>query len=70
MKNLKPNLMARNTLKYRRIDAERRAELRAAWNRPVVWPLLLVLALLVLALLPAVWGYRRHERMSALEAGR
>ncbi len=70
VKNLKPNLMARNTLKYRRIDAERRAELRAAWNRPVVWPLLLVLALLVLALLPAVWGYRRHERMSALEAGR
>ena len=67
VKNVKPNLMARNTLKYRRIDAERRAELRAAWNRPVVWPLLVFLGLLVLALLPAIRGYRRHEHMSALE---
>ena len=64
--NLKPNLMANNTLKYRRLDPELRQRLRAAWNRPVLWPLWLGLGLLVLGAVPAIRGYRRRERERAL----
>ena len=38
--NSKPNLMANNTLKYRRIDPALRSSMQAQWNRPVRWPLL------------------------------
>ncbi len=66
-KNAKPNLMARNTLKYRRIDAELRAGKRAEWNRPVRWPLVAMAIVLLLVIIPAVIGYKRRERLSALE---
>jgi ABC-type oligopeptide transport system substrate-binding subunit len=64
--NAKPNLMANNTLKYRRIDPDLRARRRAEWNRPVWWPLLLVGAVLLLSALPAWRTYRRRERSTAL----
>jgi peptide/nickel transport system substrate-binding protein len=66
--NDKPNTMARNNMKYLRIDPQRRAELRAAWNRPVLWPLGLIVAVLVILSLPAVVSYRRRERMAARPA--
>src|SRR5690606_2863425 len=37
--NVKPNKMARNTLKYRTVDAALREQKRKEWNRPVRWPL-------------------------------
>ena len=53
LSNRKPTKVGNNTLKYQRIDAAGRATQRAAWNRPVVWPLIAagtgVLALLTLA---------------------
>jgi len=64
-KNSKPNLMANNSLKYRRIDPVLRARLQAQWNRPVRWPLYAVGLLLLLALLPAWIGYRRRQRQPA-----
>ncbi|MDH4285315.1 MAG: ABC transporter substrate-binding protein, partial [Gallionellaceae bacterium] len=39
--NSKPNKMANNNLKYLRIEAVRRDELRKKWNQPVLLPLLL-----------------------------
>ena len=66
--NDKPNTMARNNMKYLRIDPQKRAELRAAWNRPVLWPLALVLLVLVVSAIPALVGYRRRERMAARPA--
>ncbi len=66
--NDKPNTMARNNMKYLRIDPQKRAELRAAWNRPVLWPAGLVLAVLVIFSLPALVSYRRRERMAARPA--
>jgi peptide/nickel transport system substrate-binding protein len=63
--NVKPNDMARNSLKYLRLDPARRAALRREWNRPVLWPLALGLALLAAAAVPAIVGYRRRERMAA-----
>ncbi len=65
--NAKPNLMARNTLKYKRIDVELRARLRAEWNRPVLWPMFVVAAIFILSLLPAVLVYRRKQQAAALE---
>jgi ABC-type transport system substrate-binding protein len=59
--NAKTNLMANNGLKYRRIDPQLREQKRQAWNQPVVWPLGVLALLLVLAMLPAVIAYRRHE---------
>ncbi len=64
--NTRPNLVAHNTLKYRRVDPRRRALRRTEWNRPVLWPLWVVLALLALAALPAVRTYRARERERAL----
>lgn len=61
-KNLKPNLMANNTMKYLRVDPAQRAILRAEWNAPVWWPVVLVGVLLVLLMAPAWLAYRRRER--------
>jgi oligopeptide transport system substrate-binding protein len=65
MKNGKPNNMARNNLKYLRVDVEMRERLRREWNRPIVWPAILILGLLVAGSIPAFASYRRRERMAA-----
>jgi peptide/nickel transport system substrate-binding protein len=66
--NDKPNTMARNNMKYLKIDPQKRAELRAAWNRPVLWPLAIIVAVLLIFSLPALLSYRRRERMAARPA--
>ena len=65
LKNVKPNNMARNNLKYLRIDTAERARLRRAWNRPVLWPLGLAALALAALIVPAAISYRRRERMAA-----
>lgn len=65
-KNAKPNLMAHNLLKYRRIDVAARAEYQARWNQPVWWPVLLTLGLLVAVIWPAVSAYRRRQQSRAV----
>ncbi len=63
-RNAKPNLMAHDTLKYLRIDADLRHEKRLAWNQPIVWPLFLVAAVSS-AFLGMAWvAYRRRERQA------
>ncbi len=69
-RNTKPNLMANNALKYKRIEPQLRATLQAEWNRPVRWPLYLLAVLLLLAVLPAWLGYRRQQRMPAWQERR
>ncbi|MFO7542594.1 MAG: ABC transporter substrate-binding protein [Thiobacillus sp.] len=63
--NVKPNLMANNTLKYRRIDPALRDARRAEWNHPVVWPIALLLGAVVVVIAPAVIAWRRRERTTA-----
>ena len=46
--NAKPNIMANNKLKYWRVDAKQRDQLRREWNQPVLWPLWLGGATLLL----------------------
>jgi peptide/nickel transport system substrate-binding protein len=65
LSNVKPNLMARNRLKYERVDAAKRGLLREEWNRPLLWPLGVIVLVLVLGSLPAIVSYRRRERMAA-----
>lgn len=60
--NIKPNLMANNTLKYAKVDPSLRAEKRGTWNRPRWWPLWVIGAFLIAGTIPAVVSYRRKER--------
>lgn len=64
-RNSKPNLMANNTLKYKRLDPQLRAQRRLAWNPPVIWPVAAVGLILVVSAIPAVLAYRRRERSQA-----
>jgi len=63
--NVKPNLMANNTLKYKSLDPELRERQRAEWNPPIVWPLILIVLVLILSVVPAIRLYRRRERSAA-----
>ena len=60
-KNAKPNLMANNTLKYKRINPELRKEQRVIWNKPIWWPIVLIFIAVIIILLPAFISYRRKE---------
>ena len=64
--NAKPNLMARNNLKYRKIDPHLRQQKRIAWNQPVLWPIILFGVLVLISIIPAVVTYRRKQRASVL----
>jgi ABC-type transport system substrate-binding protein len=67
--NAVPNLIANNTLKYRRIDPELRARLRAEWNRPALWPFALLALLVIAFVVPALMLHlRRQHRAPALGA--
>lgn len=63
--NRKPSKVGNNTLKYQRIDAAMRAQRRAQWNKPVLWPLVLLAGWLLALVLPALIGYRRREDATA-----
>ena len=63
-RNVKPNLMANNTLKYVEVAAELRSASQERWNHPVVWPLAAGVVVLLGLLVPAVAAYRRNERRS------
>ncbi len=63
--NAKPNLMAQNQLKYRRVEPALRDAYRAKWNRPVLWPLFVTLGVLAAAVWPAVAAYRRRQKATA-----
>lgn len=64
--NVKPNLMANNTLKYQRIDPLLREQRRVLWNPPVIWPAGLLLVALIALVALGIAVYRRRERGAAL----
>jgi ABC-type transport system substrate-binding protein len=66
--NAKVNEISDNKLKYLKVDAANREALRRQWNRPVVWPLLILFFLFLVSIVPAIKTYRRRERMAARPA--
>ncbi len=64
--NIKPNLMANNTLKYRRLDTLMRQEFQQQWNQPLIWPLLLLVLLLLIMVMPAVMVYKHKKHKKQL----
>jgi ABC-type transport system substrate-binding protein len=65
VKNAKPNLMAHNLLKYRRVDPAARAAYQAKWNRPAFWPVAVTVAVLAAMIWPAVAAYRKRQKATA-----
>lgn len=65
-KNAKLNMITDGTLKYRRVDSELRASSREAWNKPKLWPLILIVLLVSAILIPAYQAYRRSEQRTGL----
>ncbi len=63
--NVKPNLMARNTLKYKTIDAQLRERKRGQWNDAVVWPVAALFVVLLISALPAWRTYVARQRAAA-----
>jgi ABC-type oligopeptide transport system substrate-binding subunit len=66
--NAKVNEMSDNKLKYLRVDPVKREAMRREWNKPVVWPAILIFFLLVISIVPAIRTYRRREQMAARAA--
>ena len=62
VRNVKPLGMSFFTLKYRDIDVEQRAELREAWNRPVVWPAYALAVIAVLLVVPGIVTFFRERQ--------
>lgn len=61
-KNNKPHDMSSNLIKFKRIDPELRTQSQKAWNKPILWPVYLALALFLLATVPASIMIYRRER--------
>ncbi len=59
--NVWPNPLANNTIKYRRIEVEYRVEKQALWNQPVIWPFMVVGALVLFSIYPLLQAYRQRQ---------
>lgn len=60
--NVYPHAMAMNTLKYKRIDAQLRYQKQQEWNQPIFYPILLVLAGVVLIGYLLYRAYQNRQR--------
>jgi hypothetical protein len=50
---------------YFKVDPELRAAKIAEWNRPIWWPVVLIVLVLVAAVVPAFRSWKRRERETA-----
>ncbi|MDX1352209.1 MAG: ABC transporter substrate-binding protein [Thiomicrorhabdus sp.] len=60
-KNVYPNALANNTIKYKRIESQQRYQKQQAWNQPVIWPLALVVLILLLSIWPLKKAYQKRQ---------
>jgi oligopeptide transport system substrate-binding protein len=63
--NTKRHGISKATLKYVRVDQDKREQMRTAWNQPVTWPLWAGVLLLISLVLPGIIAYRRRQNATA-----
>lgn len=57
----KPNSIANNTLKYQKIDPQLREKLQEEWNKPILWPLWILLGFVIVIFIPLIVTYYKRE---------
>jgi ABC-type transport system substrate-binding protein len=62
MRNVKPAGLSLPSAKYVDVDAAGRARLRAAWNRPIVWPAWVLAAGFVALVVPGIVTFLRERQ--------
>ncbi|OGT48424.1 MAG: peptide ABC transporter substrate-binding protein [Gammaproteobacteria bacterium RIFCSPHIGHO2_12_FULL_38_11] len=60
----KPSAVANNTLKYAEINPTLRAQLLKKWNKPILWPLWILLGFIIVIFIPLIVTYYRRENRS------
>lgn len=60
-KNVKLNKISNNHLKYFKIDANLRDQLRHKWNEPVLWPITLLFIVLIVGIISGLNAFRHRE---------
>ncbi len=63
--NGKPTQIIRNHIGYLRLNPQLRAQKIAEWNKPIWWPLPLILLALIAAIVPAWFAWKRREQQTA-----
>jgi ABC-type transport system substrate-binding protein len=63
--NVRPSTVVLDSVKYMRIDGPARAAKIAEWNRPRLWPILLIVLAIGMVFWPAVRVYRRRQATNA-----
>ena len=63
--NSKPAILIRDHGRYLRLKPEERTAKLAEWNKPMWWPLALLVAAVVVGLVFARRSLRRRQRMNA-----
>jgi ABC-type transport system substrate-binding protein len=63
--NARPTVMLRDPGRYMRLDPAERVARMHEWNRPVWWPVLLIIAGIVAVVLLAMRSFRQRERTNA-----
>lgn len=57
----KPHPIANNTLKYQTLNPALRTTLQEKWNKPVLWPLWILLGFLIVIFIPLLATYWKRE---------
>ncbi len=60
--NVKPHKMTSNTIKYKRVDPALRTNMQKEWNKPIIWPVVVLIVLMIAGAIPAVITVRSRER--------
>lgn len=63
---IKSNGISLGTLKYVSINVEERNALRIAWNKPIFWPLIALLVILLALTVPLISAYLKKEKQVAI----
>lgn len=64
--NVKPNALARNDMKYKKIDVTLRQQARDKWNQPTWWPVPFIVLVLIVFGWPAYASWKRREQAVAV----